>query len=399
MKNISYSTLQYGSSGSEVKKLQQELNKNGYKLDVDGQFGSKTQAAVRDYQKKNGLSVDGIVGKNTWGKLNSSAGVSKTTSSATKATTKKTTLVSSKTRPKYEKSQSVKSAEKKLENWEKSSPDNYNSKYSEEIEGLLADILNREKFSYNLNADPLYEQYREQYAKNGKKAMEDTVGEASALTGGYLNSYALSAGQQAYNEYLSGLNDVALDLRDRAFDEYTHEGDKLLDDITLLRSLDGDDYEKYLNELERYYKDGEYLLDKLISMSDSEYEQFLESVEAWESDRDYSFDLYQDSLDREEFEKELAFKKAEAERDQKNADREYALAVRKLASSGSRSSASKSKSTNETYITYPKTYRDFYRRTGVSGVLTEHEYDMDTAVKKKYGTYEKYLKAMFDKYA
>lgn len=395
---ISYSTLQYGSSGSEVKKLQKELNKNGYKLDVDGQFGSKTQAAVRDYQKKNGLSVDGIVGKNTWGKLSSSKGTSKATST-TKASDVKTTPVSSKTRPKYEQSTAVKNAEKKLADWENGAPDEYNSKYSDEIEGLLTDILNREKFSYNLNADPLYEQYREQYTKNGKKAMEDTVGEAASLTGGYLNSYALSAGQQAYDEYLSGLNDVALDLRDRAFEEYTYEGDKLLEDVTLLRSLDGDDYEKYLNQLERYYKDGEYLLDKLTSMSDAEYERFLQSVEAWESDRDYSFDLYQDSLDRQEFEEELAFKKAEAERDQKNADREYALAVQKAASSGSGSSSSKSKSTEKTYITYPKTYRDFYRRTGVAGILTENEYDKDTAVKKKYGTYEKYLKAMYDKYS
>ena len=52
-----------------VKWLQYELNKSGYGLTVDGIFGQKTKAAVMDYQKKNSLAVDGIVGKNTFGKL------------------------------------------------------------------------------------------------------------------------------------------------------------------------------------------------------------------------------------------------------------------------------------------------------------------------------------------
>ena len=64
-------TLKYGSKGDEVSSLQQMLNNYGYGLAVDGSYGPLTQAAVRDYQAKNGLSVDGIVGVNTWGALNS----------------------------------------------------------------------------------------------------------------------------------------------------------------------------------------------------------------------------------------------------------------------------------------------------------------------------------------
>ena len=64
--------LSYGSSGDEVKTLQQNLNSVGnYGLDVDGAFGPKTQAAVRDYQSKNGLAVDGIYGPNTSASLSS----------------------------------------------------------------------------------------------------------------------------------------------------------------------------------------------------------------------------------------------------------------------------------------------------------------------------------------
>ena len=108
--------MQYGSQGEQVKKLQQELNKYGYKLDVDGQFGTKTQAAVRDYQKNNGLSVDGIVGKNTWGKLNSAPEIKK--EKATTATSvKKTSKPTQEKRPEYKKSSALRDAEKKLQKW------------------------------------------------------------------------------------------------------------------------------------------------------------------------------------------------------------------------------------------------------------------------------------------
>lgn len=63
-------TLRRGSSGDEVKKLQSLLNdKSGAGLNVDGNFGAKTEAAVKEYQKNNGLTVDGIVGAKTWASL------------------------------------------------------------------------------------------------------------------------------------------------------------------------------------------------------------------------------------------------------------------------------------------------------------------------------------------
>lgn len=56
--------IKEGSTGSEVKLIQQKLN-----LVADGVFGPLTKEAVKEFQKNNELSVDGIVGKNTWEKL------------------------------------------------------------------------------------------------------------------------------------------------------------------------------------------------------------------------------------------------------------------------------------------------------------------------------------------
>lgn len=405
---MAYSTIKYGSTGEDVKKLQEELNKYGYGLATDGIFGVKTQSAVRDYQKNNGLSVDGIVGVNTWGKLNGSVQNSNgnntgTAQNSPEKTTNFSQSVQVSKRPEYEKSQAILDAENKVREWENNAPSNYESKYSEQIENILNDILNREKFQYNLNADPLYHQYRELYTENGKKAMMDTISDASALTGGYSNTYAVNAGAEAYHEYLNNLNSVALDLRDRAYETYKDEGDKLFDDISVLRSLDGDDYEKYLDELNRYYKDGEYLIDSLANMSDAEFEAFLSTVDAWENDRDFSFKEYTDALDREEFEKELEFKQAEAKRKQENDDRDYALQLQKLYSSGSSSGKKTADKKDDDEadgesVSYPKTYEQFCTLTGYSGILTEDEFSMRKNAKEKYKNYKNYLKEMYIKY-
>ncbi|UTW69313.1 peptidoglycan-binding protein [Anaerobacillus sp. HL2] len=58
--------LQNGDKGQAVKKLQQLLkNKGYYPNQIDGSYGSRTEAAVRNYQIKNNLLVDGIAGKRT----------------------------------------------------------------------------------------------------------------------------------------------------------------------------------------------------------------------------------------------------------------------------------------------------------------------------------------------
>lgn len=60
--------LKKGSKGSDVKELQMYLG-----ITADGEFGSGTEAAVKDFQRENGLAVDGIVGPNTWNAIKQAA--------------------------------------------------------------------------------------------------------------------------------------------------------------------------------------------------------------------------------------------------------------------------------------------------------------------------------------
>jgi LysM repeat protein len=62
-------SLRRGSKGAAVRALQQDLVALGYGLDVDGDFGSATEAAVCDVQSNNGLTVDGIAGPATLGTI------------------------------------------------------------------------------------------------------------------------------------------------------------------------------------------------------------------------------------------------------------------------------------------------------------------------------------------
>ncbi|MBQ8537679.1 MAG: peptidoglycan-binding protein [Clostridia bacterium] len=91
----SYDTLRTGSTGTQVKKLQQALKDLGYlNGSVDGSYGSATQKAVRTFQSQNSLTADGIAGKNTLQKLysgnakvyDSSKEASSSTSTATTVT-------------------------------------------------------------------------------------------------------------------------------------------------------------------------------------------------------------------------------------------------------------------------------------------------------------------------
>ena len=61
--------LRSGSSGGTVRLVQQKLNSLGERLTADGKFGAATAAAVQRFQRRNGLTADGVIGAGTWEKM------------------------------------------------------------------------------------------------------------------------------------------------------------------------------------------------------------------------------------------------------------------------------------------------------------------------------------------
>lgn len=262
-----YKMVAYGSQGDAVRQLQGELNRQGYQLEEDGIFGSKTRAAVRDYQKKNGLKLDGIAGDETWGSLLSStaAGTAEETVSVPKAKISAATARElSRLEKGYTPSADVTAAEAHRDSVASARPDGYDSAYARELAVLYDEITGREPFAYDPETDGVFAQYARLYRQKGRAAMEDTMGQAAALTGGYASSYAERTGQQAYDRYMQELMAMLPEFQERAQQAYDQQGQALRQRYDL---LDGQEKAQY-----QRWQDGMSAWEKQLALAQEEYE-------------------------------------------------------------------------------------------------------------------------------
>jgi len=139
--------------------------------------------------------------------------------------------------------------------------------YSDRIDALINEIMNREKFSYDADTDPLFQQMLASSMNSGKLAMEDTIGTAASLTGGYGNSYATRAGNSAYNQYISEAYENLPDYYNLAMQAYEMEGNQMLNKLGVLRDADDTEYSRLMDA---YNINNDYA----NTMYDREYQQF-----------------------------------------------------------------------------------------------------------------------------
>jgi hypothetical protein len=158
---------------------------------------------------------------------------------------------------------------------------NFKFSKNKEYEDAVNDYKTRDKFSYDINKDALYNQYAEKYMRQGQMAMMDTMGQAAMLTGGYGNSYAQSVGQQAYQSELQNLNDIVPQLYELAYGKYQQEGEDMLNAITLLE-------QERANELSDYTTNYDKLLNDVEMYDQMATNQYETDVKAWENDLSYS---------------------------------------------------------------------------------------------------------------
>lgn len=275
-----YRQVGFGSTGSAVSKLQTILNEHGYGLAVDGIFGEKTRAAVRDYQKRYNLKLDGIAGPETWGSLlgqkGSSSNGSYTGGGSSGKTSTSTNLPLGKVsdgtaaaldrlEKGYTPSSDVEAEQALLDSLAQLRPGDYESDFTAQLDALYQEISSRPGFSYDPGSDAAYQSYALQYARQGRAAMADTLGQTAHLTGGYGSSYAQSAAQQSYQRYLQQLSDVLPQLQSAAYSRYRDEGDALLDRYKLLQGQDEEAYGRWQDLVSAWQKE--------VSQAQSRYDQ------------------------------------------------------------------------------------------------------------------------------
>ena len=275
-----YKQLEFGSTGDEVTALQKQLNQAGnYNLAEDGIFGQETSKAVKDYQLKNKLSVDGIAGELTLGSLFKGQDILPSNASQnTGATTGATSATPAMTEfPKFEYEdykdpEVVTQAYDMIQQHMATSPGKWSGgTWLDTLNDTINKINNREEFSYDLNGDALYQQYKDKFVQQGKMASQDVMGQAAAITGGYGNSYAQGVGQQAYQQSLQNLNDVVPELYQMAYDQYKQEGQDLYDQAALLGQMEDREYGMYRDEVSDYYAELERLTEDARYKDESSY--------------------------------------------------------------------------------------------------------------------------------
>ena len=114
--------------------------------------------------------------------------------------------------------------------------------YTDQVEAMMSKIMNRDKFEYDVDTDALFQQALASAMNSGKSAMQDTIGQASALTGGYGSTYATSAGNQAYNAFIEDAYNNLPEYYNMALQKYQMDGEEMYNQLGMLSDADAREY-------------------------------------------------------------------------------------------------------------------------------------------------------------
>ena len=317
-----------GSKGDSVKELQQALVNAGYDIGssgVDGSYGPATQAAVTQYQKDHGLTVDGMAGPQTQGSLFGTSNKGTTSSGGSGGGSSGGSSSGGGTRDytgttyqsgNYHKDAADAAAagdwDMVLEalanrdivtgslgtNYGKTSMQIYNelveqyggpqnSQQQGELEALYAMLgdlqqqISRPVQSYSggwgdetykallqkaidMNYDDWaqsdqYKALADRYGHQGKLTMQDVLGQIASRTGGLASSYATTAANQQYNDYMAQLEDAARMM-------FAGERGDLIENAQLAQEYGQQEYARYLDQLNQKNQQSSYALDIINQM-------------------------------------------------------------------------------------------------------------------------------------
>lgn len=168
----------------------------------------------------------------------------------------------------------------------------YESQYNAKIDAILDEYLNRDKFSYDVTKDPLYEQYKAQYLREGQRAMNDTLASVAAGAGG-MNSYAVTAAQQANNYYNSQLGDKIPELYQQAYGMYLDDIDRQIQDLNILQDMDNNQYNRYRDTMADWRDDKNFA-----------YTKYRDEMSDFFNNRNFAYGVNRDNILDERYENE-----------------------------------------------------------------------------------------------
>lgn len=119
----------------------------------------------------------------------------------------------------------------------------YNSEYMDQLNALARQLTSMNYDDWTKGSQ--YQALADRYSASGRMSMQDVLGQVASRTGGLASSYATTAAQQQYNQYMAELEEVARQL-------YSQERGDLMDSASLYRNLANDEYDRYRDSLSDY---------------------------------------------------------------------------------------------------------------------------------------------------
>ena len=216
-------------------------------------------------------------------------------------------------------SQYIPSQTPQFDQWTYAQAPQYEDPYAGQMDELLGQILNREKFSYDYTQDPLYQQYLDQYLREGNRSMQDTLGAVSARTGGLASSWAQTAAQSANDYYASQAADKIPELYQLAYDMYLKDLDGKVQDLGLLQSMSNTQYDRYRDTMSDWQNDRAFAYNKYRDqVGDSQWNQNFnyqagrDKVNDQRYDTEWNYQVDRDKLSDARYDSETAYDRAMA---------------------------------------------------------------------------------------
>ena len=186
----------------------------------------------------------------------------------------------------------------------------WNNPYAEQIQQALAAL--NQPYVYDPN-NPQAQAVRENYTQAGQQAMENTLAQVSARTGGLASSYAGTAAQQQYNQYMQGMNDALLEVEQQAKQNWLADQGLKQANLQLLMAMASQDENSYYNALNAQMAAQQY-------KDDLSYRQWQQQFSQQEYLNQLMYQNWQQGLTEDQWE----FEKQQYQNSLASEDRQYA---------------------------------------------------------------------------
>lgn len=229
---------------------------------------------------------------------------------------------------KYQASDAVNQAQQTWQQIQQQKPGAFKSRYTDILNGVLNQIQNPQEFKYEFNGDGLFRSYADEYTQRGKQASLDAMGQAAGLTGGYGNSYAQQVGQQTYQNWLLGLYDKGMDLRDRAYGQFQDARNDLKDRYNIFSSAENTDYGRYRDLVGDWTNQEQNAYNRFLNERDYDYNNYMNDLNYWTGLAEIENRAYTTEQERQEairqYNQDYELRKAQFDEDKRRYDQEWA---------------------------------------------------------------------------